>query len=125
MNAGQKVLSMPQDIPPPTVLLNAHWQVLVTPLGQRALELDLITATLTSSRFILRKLEEGEFINADGSVPSLMICTLAGEVVKANAVIQDRAKLGLLYLCHIPKGARAPKSDAGIRSFMRLRGMAI
>ena len=106
-------------------MLNAHWQVLATPIGLRALELDLITASLTSNRFILRKLNDGEFINADGSEPSLMICTLAGETVKANAIVQDRTKLGLLYLCHIPKGAPAPKTDAGIRRFMRVRGMAI
>ena len=116
---------MHPTVPLPAILLNAHWQMHLTPRGHFAIKDAVASLAPSSRRFVLLKVEGGEFVNADGSVPSLMIGTLAGDVIKANAVIFDRNKMGPLYLCHIPKGSASPRTDAGIKRFMRTRGMAI
>lgn len=132
----ESLFAMPQQLPPPTVLLNAHWQVRLSDLeyshGQMIarfadkLARDRADFGTVMSRFHGVRLEGDEFVNADGSLLRPLIHELGSDTpVLANAVMLDANNPRLWRLFRCPEGDELPWTDDRRRRFMRLRGMAI
>ncbi len=87
-----------------------------------AMAVDAMMFRNTRRRFIVRPMWPGEFAEAEGEEPLLLLGDGAGGIAMANAVIVDRKHSAQRIACFIAPGQRMPRTDKQALAFLRKMG---